>query len=301
MTHEYFYGSESEQFSFYRIPKILFTDDRFKAISAEAKILYGLLLDRMSLSVKNGWLDADGRVYIIYTVEDIMDALGCATQKAIKLCAELEKKAGLIEKKRQGLGKPNLIYVKNFIPSQNKSCENHNSGAVEIEKQELRESKCSNTNRSNTENNDTDSFLFASLQGDQNREPPPVPHKPTPLHRDVWRSILIDHIEFYRLQEDYPLRRDLLTEILELLVDTVSSTRETVRISGDDKPIEVVRQQFMRLESNHIAFVLDALHENTTRIRNMRQYLLATLYNAPLTIDNYYRSLVSHDMAAGHI
>ena len=113
--YDYFYGAESEQFSFYRIPKVLFTEERFKAISAEAKVLYGLLLDRMSLSAKNGWQDKENRVYIIFTIEDIMEAMGCADQKAGKLLYELESKCGLIEQKRQGLGKPNLIYVKNFV------------------------------------------------------------------------------------------------------------------------------------------------------------------------------------------
>ena len=126
--YDYFYGAESEQFSFYRIPKMLFTNERFKTISTEAKILYGLLLDRMNLSAKNGWQDKDGKVYIIFTIEDIMNAMGCADQKAGKLLFELEKKCGLIERKRQGLGKPNLIYVKNFIASSEsrfKKRENH--------------------------------------------------------------------------------------------------------------------------------------------------------------------------------
>ena len=110
MTFDYFYGSQADQFSFYRIPKVLFTEEQFRAISPEAKILYGLLLDRMSLSQKNGWFDADSRVYIFFTVEEITEAFGCAGQKAVKLLNELESKAGLIERKRQGLGKPNLIY-----------------------------------------------------------------------------------------------------------------------------------------------------------------------------------------------
>lgn len=125
---DYFYGSQAEQFSFYRIPKALFTDERFRSISAEAKVLYGILLDRMSLSQKNGWLDDTDRVYIIFTTQDIMDAIDCADQKATKLLSELEQKAGLIERKRQGLGKPNLIYVKNFIGSSEsrfKNRENH--------------------------------------------------------------------------------------------------------------------------------------------------------------------------------
>ena len=102
----------------------------------------------MSLSAKNGWIDKNGRVYIIFTIDEAKMALNCAEQKAIKLLSELEKKAGLIERKRQGLGKPNLIYVKNFISavdSQLLNCENHNSGTMEITTQELPKSQCNNT------------------------------------------------------------------------------------------------------------------------------------------------------------
>ena len=133
---DYYYGNEAEQYSFYRIPKVLFTDSRFKGLSVEAKVLYGLLLDRMALSVRNNWLDQDGRVYIIYTIADVMETLGCAEQKANKLLNELDaaKGVGLVERVRRGLGKPNVIYVKNFISggkpdtrqeSQIKNCENH--------------------------------------------------------------------------------------------------------------------------------------------------------------------------------
>ena len=104
MTLDYFYGDQAEQFSFYRIPKVLFTDERFRNISAEAKVLYGILLDRMSLSRKNGWLDDDDRVYIIFTLDEVMSSIGCAVQKAAKLLSELDEKSGLIERKRQGLG-----------------------------------------------------------------------------------------------------------------------------------------------------------------------------------------------------
>ena len=92
MTLDYFYGAQADQFAFYRIPKALFTDERFKSISAEAKILYGILLDRMSLSRKNGWLDEQGRVFIIFTLEEVMEAIGCADQKATKLLNELDSK-----------------------------------------------------------------------------------------------------------------------------------------------------------------------------------------------------------------
>lgn len=298
--YDYFYGAESEQFSFYRIPKVLFTEERFKTISAEAKVLYGLLLDRMSLSAKNGWQDKENRVYIIFTIEDIMEAMGCADQKAGKLLHELESKCRLIERKRQGLGKPNLIYVKNFVtPSESRflNRENHDSGEVKITDQEPLKSRSNNTEYNNTDISDTDSFPFTSFREDHGRET----KRNDVNHRERYREILSENISYEILLQDYPLDRDILTEILELMVDTVCTTRSTVRISGDDKPAEVVKSQFLKLDSEHIRFAMDGLKDNTTRIRNMRQYLLATLYNAPLTIGNYYRSLVSHDMSEGFI
>ena len=112
---DFFYGEQANLFSFYRLPKALFTDSRFRGISVEAKVLYGLLLDRMGLSVKNGWKDEEGRVYIIFTVESIMEQLKCSNKKAVGLLRELEEKAGLIERRRQGQGRPSLIYVKTFM------------------------------------------------------------------------------------------------------------------------------------------------------------------------------------------
>lgn len=114
---DYYRGMEAEQYTFYRIPKVLFTAECFKSLSCEAKVLYGLLLDRMSLSIKNRWFDEEDRVYIIFTVEETMELMCCKTQKAVKLMKELDSDGGigLIEKKRLGLGKPNVIYVKNFL------------------------------------------------------------------------------------------------------------------------------------------------------------------------------------------
>lgn len=114
---DYFRGMEAEQYSFYRVPKVLFTAECFKALSCEAKVLYGLMLDRMSLSIKNRWFDDEDRVYIIFTVDEIAELMNCGTQKAVKLIKELDTSngIGLIEKKRLGLGKPNVIYVKNFM------------------------------------------------------------------------------------------------------------------------------------------------------------------------------------------
>ena len=156
---DYFYGGQAELFSFYRIPKVLFTDARIRGISCESKVLYGLLLDRMSLSIKSGWLDKQGRVYIIFTADEIMEALCCADNKATKLMKELEG-CGLIERKRRGLGKPSLIYVKNFISdpakSRIQSRENHDSGAVKTAALESLKSRGTNINPINTDSIETD-------------------------------------------------------------------------------------------------------------------------------------------------
>ena len=116
LKFDYYYGVEAEQFSFYRVPRLLIKDGRFKGLSSDAKLLYGLMLDRMSLSMKNGWLDEENRAYIIYTIDNIMEDLGCARATCMKVIKELDSEngIGLIEKKRRGLGRPDTIYVKNF-------------------------------------------------------------------------------------------------------------------------------------------------------------------------------------------
>lgn len=117
MPFDYFYGKQGEQYAFYRIPKLLFTDSRFEALSTDAKLLYGMLIDRMELSMRNEWTDKQGRVYIYFTIDEIKDRLKCSNDKAVRLMNELDcsKGIGLIETVRQGLGKPNIIYVKNFV------------------------------------------------------------------------------------------------------------------------------------------------------------------------------------------
>lgn len=144
---KYFRGNEVDQYSFYRIPKVLFRNNYFKNLSCEAKVLYGLLLDRTSLSIRNRWLDEEDRVYIIFTIEEVSEMLNCGVQKAVKLLKELDCRTGigLIEKKRLGLGKPNIIYVKNFMTEdldsssytkKEQNCEKRNLRISEKEVQE---------------------------------------------------------------------------------------------------------------------------------------------------------------------
>ena len=158
MTFDYFYGRESDLFSFIRVPKVLFTEEYFKRLSAESKLLYGLLLDRMCLSAENGWHDEEKRVFIIYTIDEVEKSLNCGGKKAVAIMKELEE-CGLIEKKRQGLNRPNLIYVKNFVTGpegQSRSCQKDNSGVVQREIQELSKVQTNNTESNNTDLSDTD-------------------------------------------------------------------------------------------------------------------------------------------------
>lgn len=290
---DYFYGAQAEQFSFYRVPKVLFTREQFKQLSAEAKILYGIMLDKLDLSVKNKWGDEKGRVYIIYTIEQIMEDMNCADQKATKLLDELEKKCGLIERKRQGLGKPNLIFVKNFITgvegslmAQIQNRENHDSGAVNITTADYPKSRGINTNHNNTENNDINPIQSGfDEDGISERNE---------YERYFRESLSIDVLLRENLGEE-----ETILGILDLMVDVCCSKRSVIRIAGDDKPLAVVKSRFMKLNAEHIRYVLKCLSENTTRVRNIRQYLLTALYNAPATIRPFYQAWVNNDMATG--
>ena len=286
MTLDYFYGQAGKLFSFYRIPKALFQEQRFQNLSTDAKTLYGILLDRMSLSVKNEWFDKQGRVFIIFTIEDVKRALCCADNKATKLLRELEN-FGLIERKRRGLGKPSLVYVKNFSSDlsnervQNR--ENHESGSPKNACQDPPKSRCNKNKKSKTERNNTNPILSDESEKMKNRK--------------LLEEYFSRSLEIELLLRLYPDDEDTIYQIVDLLVDTCATNRKLLRIAGDDKPAEVVRSRFMKLNADHIRFVLKCLAENSSPIRNMKQYLLASLYNAPTTMQLSYQNQTNHDLA----
>ena len=281
-----FYGQAGELFSFYRIPKALFQEQRFQNLSTDAKTLYGILLDRMSLSVKNGWLDEQNRVFIIFTIEDVKRSLCCADNKATKLLRELEE-FGLIERKRRGLGRPSLVYVKNFSADSSKTRfqnrENHESGGFKSASQDPAKPRCNKTDKNNTEMNETYPFNSEETDGMSQREQ---------LEKYFSQSLEVELL--LRLCPD---DEDIIYQIVDLLVDTCATKRKMLRIAGDDRPAEVVRSRFMKLNADHIKFVLKCLAENSSPIRNMKQYLLASLYNAPTTMQLSYQNQTNHDLA----
>ena len=286
MSYDYFYGQSGELFSYFRIPKALFQDHRFRQLSTDARTLYGILLDRMSLSARNGWLDKAGRVFIIYTVQEVQDSLGCADKKSTKLLRELEE-YGLIERKRRGQGKPSLVYVKNFSAESSKESvknrDNDDSGTVQNTLQDPAKLRCNKTERNNTEVSDTDPIYSDGNDWMSKREQ---------LEEYFSQSLEVDLL--LRLCTD---DEDTIYQIMDLLVDTCATKRKTLRITGDDKPADVVRSRFMKLNADHIRFVLKCLAENSSPIRNMKQYLLASLYNAPTTMQLFYQNQTNHDLA----
>ena len=286
MTLDYFYGQAGELFSFFRIPKALFQEQRFQNLSTDAKTLYGILLDRMSLSVKNEWFDQKGRVFIIFTVEDVKRTLRCADNKATRLLRELEG-FGLIERKRRGQGKPCLVYVKNFSSESSKESvknrDNDDSCGSKIACQDPVKSRGIKKKENKTEMNNTNLILSDESEKMKNREL---------LEEYFSRSLEMDLL--LRLYSD---DEDTLHQIVNLLVDTCATNRKLLHIAGDDKPAEVVRSRFMKLNADHIRFVLKCLAENSNPIRNMTQYLLASLYNAPTTMQLSYQNQTNHDLA----
>lgn len=290
--NDYIYGMEAEQFSFLRVPKILLQHEAYKRVSAEAKLLYSLFLDRVGISIRNGWMDEQKRVYIIFTIDEIRDCLNCGRGKAIQLLNELEESAGLIERRRQGLCKPNLIYVKSFVRIVDESgsvnflnYQNGTSGSPKIELQEVRESDSNKNECNKTDKKETNlSFL---PEGEVKRH-------------EEYERYFVDSLHYYDLIKANPMDRETIDGILDLLIEVCSCSAGTIRIAGDDKPTAFVRDRLLKLKADHIEYVLDGLKENTTRIRDMKQYLLTALFNAPVTISPHYQSKVNYELYGVH-
>ena len=302
----YYYGKEAEQFSFFRIPKLLFTDPIFSKLSSDAKVLYGILLDRMNLSMKNNWIDEENKVYIIFTIEEIAEIMCCATQKATKILQELDDKKGigLVEKKRLGLGKPNILYVKNFIiqeikekthiqekitnqelcKSQFKNDENHNSRNVNFTKQELCKSQCNKTNLnkteySNTEYNNTSPI---SPSEEKNIKGDLLSQKQNMEMEEIIK-ILKQNIDYAFLVKEQSKDKEKIDLIIKVMAEAIQGKTD-IRINQRMIDFETVKEQFLSLQKEHINYVLLVLDENKRKITNLRAYLLSLLYNAPVNI-----------------
>lgn len=305
MSFEYFYGGQSESFSFYRIPRQLVIGAEFRHLSTDAKLLYGMMLDRMGLSARNGWYDELDRVYIYYTVDEIMEDLCCGHNKAVRLLAELDtvKGVGLIERKKQGQGKPTIIYVRQFVEAAHRGKSEPprlpKTGSAEASKGEAKASQNDtprlpengSADHPKRETNYTDISQNEKSYTDSSIYPAPSPP-------ESYEACL----EEIKEQIDYPLLSisymdDTPDGVLELICDVLCSTATGIKIGRETIPSTKVKARFRKLRFEHISYVLDSLEKTSSDIKNIRAYLLTALYNAPVTIDAYYSAAVRHDFA----
>ena len=321
INFKYFYGNEADQYSFYRIPKVLFTSDYFKELSSDAKILYGLMLDRMSLSIKNQWFDEENRAYIYFSIEDIMELLNCGKNKAVKSMQELDDETGigLIEKRRQGFGKANIIYVKSFMISEAledipvvekqkftnqttdeklentevyksnfKNSPKQTSRSPESKLQEVYTLNPNNTNINNNNQSNTESNHIQSTEKRCDYDEKEI--------IQGYMELIRENIDYDSLIAVYPLEQSLIEGIYDLIIETVICGNDKILIASNWYPTELVKSKFLKLTYSHIEYVLESMRKTTTKIVNIKKYMLAALFNAPTTIDGYYRAEVNHDM-----
>ena len=385
LKFDYYYGVQSEQFSFYRIPRLLIKDQHFKGLSSDAKLLYGLMLDRMALSMKNHWLDNENRAYIIYSISNVMEDINCSKPTCVKIMKELDS-FGLIERKRKGLGKPDIIYVKNFavledsqeqdeessdaadtfeenkpvmgnenITSEGKQDElpevkdfNFNNEAYGLEmvetgeifkekeqispnvgvnsgiskKSELPEVKDFNfwnektltsggkeslplevknlapNYNNNNYNNQSYNYINQSYQSNLSSQADQAckDEIDTIGNTDAYIQQIKKNLDydFYMTNDVAYMDKDLLKELFVIICDVVCTKSETIKISGYVYSCDYVRSKFLRLTSNHVMYVMDCIKNITTKIANIKAYLLVALFNAPSTIDHYYQQEIRH-------
>ena len=375
MKFDYYYGSQADQFSFIRIPKAMLIEKTFSSLSLQAKMLYGVLLDRMGLSMKNGWFDSENKVYIIYQIAEIQEDLGFSKKKAIDYLSELET-FGLVEKKRRGLGLPSILYVKSFLVQKDcvrkpvekvietsRGSDSDTSEKLEIAKIEdtvaetteeiiaageekedvvkqeqkfyepsenLPRSADLGTSRSvdfdtsrsvdlgtsrsadltpqevskwaplinNTKENDIEESNNKSnhiLSGVARRVPTGYDCDMI-SEMDAYEQIIKENIAYDDLLVSYPYETETIEGIKQLILETVLNKNETMVIASNTYPVALVKSKFLKLNYSHIEYVMDCFKANTSKVKNIKKYLLAALFNAPSTMDSYYRAEVNHDM-----
>ncbi|MCR4673885.1 MAG: replication initiator protein A [Lachnospiraceae bacterium] len=326
---EFYYGQEAEQFTFYRLPKALITDNRFKDISNNSKLLYGLMLDRMSLSVRSGWFDDQNRVYIKYSLKSIMEDLNCSKMTAVGLLKELQA-IGLVDiEQRNGLA--NIIYVKNFVSGEDEEVldrsKNYTGKENEPEEQDQSniftgtdirpvkeddQSDCStgtsqesvqgvvqksdpnNNEFNNTNSSDTNHII---LSGERVDNPIRITRMDQMDETTAYMELIRENIDYDIMMSNKKWsERDMYDELYQLICDVVCVPRKTIRIAGEEYPYNLVKSKFLKLNSSHLEYVIGCMKKNTTKVSNIKSYLTTALYNAPNTISHYYTAEVNHDM-----
>ena len=288
MKFDYYYGIEADSFNYIPVPKILMTDPQFKILSAEAVLLYSIMLNRMSLSRKNEWFDDENRVYIIFTLEEIIETIGRAHTKCVNILKELET-VGLIERKKRGLGKPDIIYVKDFLHAPKvasntdkitdfskrevKTSPNENSGLHESRTPDFSKREASNTNINNTDNNKTEMSYTNPL--------PLLQKEETKKEKADEEEEIKNQINYDRLLYKHPANKKLLAFILSQIIDMISETNPTVEISsGHFEPKSKVMERLNGITYDDIESLLLLLPDKgEDKIKNPVGYMRKCLFN----------------------
>ena len=319
---DYYYGIEAEQFTFVRVPKVLFTDkEHFGGLSNEAKLLYGLLLERMSLSRKNNWIDKHNRVYIIFPVEEIEESLDVGHEKALNLLKELDDQSGigLVKKKRRGLGLPSILYVKNFIVKGEQNTDrvptsrSTENGIQEVGKTDFKKSEnqtsanpknrlleVGKSDSNNIDINNTD----MSYTYDQSINPPR-----TDFQNFSPGDGLIDGIDRNTVEEEVKKQIDydclishpdssviqMAEEIKDLMVDVLCGERSVVS-EGKRVSEETAKAAYRKITFDHVQYVMKSLVSYPDKISRIDRFLTASLFNSVYTLTNSTFAGFEYDM-----
>ena len=272
--YDYFYGAEADQFTFYRIPKELMQNPEFVKLSSDSKILYGLLLDRMSLSRRNNWVDDKNRIYIVFTLKDAMEQLNKSHTTCSKLFKELEKYQ-LLSKVVRGLGKPAIIYL-------------HNVFHIKSQISNFQNLAPNDNEYNNTYFNDTESTNQSNINGNGLVDMEKY---------NKYLNLVKENIEFDILSQtkddDY---RESLSSVVNIIADFCTFTTTPVKINGNLISAELVKNKLLKLDSSDIEYVLHILNNTTKKITNPRVYTIAVLYNAKDTKKTFWKNEVNYNI-----
>ena len=314
--------NSAKSYAFCMIPQELLDNPAFDGVDYGSKILYGRMLNRASLSAKNpDFIDEKGNVYIIYTVEQVMADMRCSNKTAIKMLKQLDE-IGLIEKKRQGLTKPNIIYVKDFSGVDLQKCKKYTSGSEKNTQQRVKKVHTNNINHSKTNNSKTESINQGSAKPESFDKPPTAEKEETTRYDtidnienenfininnttttdntepliDILKSdnipkTIADNISLDELVDEHSDKKDRITELYNIVCDVLNNNKSlTIRINKQPVPIDTVKCHFAQLNKSHIVYVLHCLEKNAHNIKtNSKAYITTSLFHSIRTID-YYQS-----------
>lgn len=287
--------------NFYQLPKFLF-EGEFIKLSNDARVLYSLLKDRHNLSLINGWINENNEVYLIYTRKDMQTMLG-RSDKTVKNAVEQLKQFGLLEEEQQGLNRPNKIYLTSLSLDTQGHGNSPCPGVGDSPCPESENLRSNNTNINNTDNSNnnlsikedylkTESSVLKSkeeidrIEISQKKKLPIPDDRTTAAQKEIKKikDIITQQIDYNNVKN----LSSLVDNIFDLMIDVACCQKSTIKIAGEDKPTGEVQKVFSLINQEHIKYIVECLEKNESDVKNIKAYLLTTIYNAPRTMAAYY-------------